>query len=440
MKVKLCFLILLAMVTFPSSVTGQRSWSLSDCVSYAIEHNVDVKMRENDVDLKRNSVASVRSQFLPAVTADVSQQWTVGRSVSPIDNTYQTTSNSSTPIGVALNQPILAAFGVARDLAASKYGLSASVAQLQLAKMETELAVTAAYLQLIYCEDVVDVNRYQVDRDSLLKQRIEAMRSIGKATVGDVCEIQAQLSNDMTELIRSKSDLLVSKLSLLQVMGMDYDVDFRYERNVGEMADAMGDDMPSCVFEDFVSRHPSILHGSFLLSAYDEQLKRLKIGKLPKLDMVLAYYNSLYYVKGFDNRPLGEQFVNNGSFYLGFNLSVPLFDGLANRNSRKKKEIEIKGMQLQLEKTSKEVGAVVQRLMLEATAAHELYRYAQMAQKDIEVLDAKMLVRYENGKATVFELNQTRINYLKAVCNTSQAKSQYLLKLKQLEIFKKYCE
>ena len=63
MKVKSFFLLFLATVTFPFGVMGQRVWSLSDCVSYAIEHNVDVKMRENDVDLQRNSVASVRSQF-----------------------------------------------------------------------------------------------------------------------------------------------------------------------------------------------------------------------------------------------------------------------------------------------------------------------------------------------------------------------------------------
>ena len=69
---KITTLLFLMFLTF--HVQAQKVMTLQECIAYALEHNVELKQRAIDVDLRKQDVYESKNRFLPDVKAEVSEQ------------------------------------------------------------------------------------------------------------------------------------------------------------------------------------------------------------------------------------------------------------------------------------------------------------------------------------------------------------------------------
>lgn len=79
-------------------------WSLDSCISYAVEHSLQVRQRIVEVRQGNVEVSSAKSGYLPTLGAQVSQGWNIGRGLTS-DNTYADRNTSNTQWGVNLSLP-----------------------------------------------------------------------------------------------------------------------------------------------------------------------------------------------------------------------------------------------------------------------------------------------------------------------------------------------
>ena len=73
------FPLLLALLTLPAR--AQDTWSLERCIDYALEHNVDIRKQEIGIAAKQIELTRRRLDHLPALNAQIAQEYNWGRSV-----------------------------------------------------------------------------------------------------------------------------------------------------------------------------------------------------------------------------------------------------------------------------------------------------------------------------------------------------------------------
>ena len=84
MMKRLIYLFLLPAIGY-----SQHLWTLDECISYALEHNISVQ--RSAVDLKATDIdlLQARGAFLPSVNASAQYGLNEGKNVNPVTNQYE---------------------------------------------------------------------------------------------------------------------------------------------------------------------------------------------------------------------------------------------------------------------------------------------------------------------------------------------------------------
>ena len=90
--------------------TTPQTWTLRQCIDYAIEHNIDIRQTANEAEQNKISVNTAKWARLPNLNGGISQGWSWGRTASPKDNSYSDTNSSSTGVNLSTNVPCQAQF------------------------------------------------------------------------------------------------------------------------------------------------------------------------------------------------------------------------------------------------------------------------------------------------------------------------------------------
>ena len=141
------------------------------------------------------------------------------------------------------------------------------------------------------------------------------------------------------------------------------------------------------------------------------------------------YYSSL-------NRSFSQQMDNNFKKYVGFNLSVPIFNRFATRNRVRTARLQQENYSLQLDNTKKTLYKEIQQAWHTALASESKYTSSSTATNASAESFKLMSEKYDNGKATAVEYNEAKQNLMKAQSDELQAKYEYLFRTKILDFYK----
>ena len=66
-------------LTAVSQQAFAKEWSLQECIDYALENNLSIKLREQDLVSGQLNVEESRNAFLPRLSGSVGQSFNFGR-------------------------------------------------------------------------------------------------------------------------------------------------------------------------------------------------------------------------------------------------------------------------------------------------------------------------------------------------------------------------
>ena len=97
--------ILIGWLVWAAGASAQ-SWSLDDCMKYAVEHATEVKREVMNARQRKQDYQHAVAGFLPTVTGGVQGQYAWGRNIDPETNTYNnvTTFNNYYQLYAELNE------------------------------------------------------------------------------------------------------------------------------------------------------------------------------------------------------------------------------------------------------------------------------------------------------------------------------------------------
>ncbi|WP_430614001.1 TolC family protein [Flavobacterium sp. JP2137] len=453
-----------------ASYGQQHNWTLQECVSYALDHNIDIKQIDLDVERAAIGKQGAWGSFLPTLSAQSSHSWTLGLNQNITTGLLENQTTQFTSAGVDVGIDIFKGLQNQNQLLKARLSVLSSKYQSQKMREDVALNVINAYLQIIFNKELNKTNQAQLTYENQQLLRSQELVAAGVVPAGDLLDIKATVASTQQKLIAAENNLLISRLALAQLLHIDdfqsFDIaDQAYEVAVSEVLFKSAEEILeqakisqidlrlAQTKVDIAEREVAISRGVFLPSirgfyslatraAYNDRIvgqtldpnfPTRVIGVVENTNQNVVQPNMLPIISGPES--LFDQFDNNMGQSFGVGISIPIFNGWSARNN-----VRMNKVNLEQTKNEKEVADLKLK-----QAVYTAYTDTQSALKSFEAakvtLEARNLSldyakeRYEVGLMNIFELNQVQTLAVNAQSEVLRAKYDYIFKTKILEYY-----
>ena len=435
---KISILIILV-VLFRSDLSAQeKQWSLRECCDYAIEHSISIKQQQNQRRQQELQLSTAKNSRLPDLSASMGQNFSFGRGLTS-ENVYSNTNTSNTSLGVNTSVPLFTGFQIPNQIKLAKLNLEGATADLEKAKNDIRMKVAEAYVQILYDMELSDVARLQIDIDSAQVARLEAFVKNGKAAEAELSQQKATLANSRLTATQADNNYRLAVLTLTQLLELPTPEGFTIVRpDISEIMGLTGlaGLTPDLIYAEALGIKPEILSQQLKLKGYEHSIKIAQAANYPTLSLNGGLGTNYYTTSGFESDGFGSQLKNNFSQSIGLNLSIPIFNRFKTRNNIRSARIDHENQQLQLENTKKTLYKEIQQVYYNALNAQTREKSSEEAVQSTKDAFQLMQAKYENGKATITEFNESKNNYLKSESNLVQARYENLYQHALLDFYR----
>lgn len=421
-----------------SAASAQKAWSLRECCDYAIEHSIPIKQQENQRRQQEVQLSTSRNSRLPDVSASLNQNFSFGRGLTA-DNTYSNTNTSSTSLQLGANMPLFTGFQIPNQIKLNQLNLEAATADLEKAKNDIRMKVAQAYVQILYDMEISEVAHRQIDIDSMQVVRLQAFVKNGKASESELSQQRATLANSRLLATQADNNMRLAILTLTQLLELPTPDGFSVVRP--ELADVSADiaaaiPSPDIIYAEALGIKPEIAAQQLKLKGTEHNIKIARAGYYPTLSLSGGMGTNYYTTSGFKSDNFSTQLRNNFSQYIGLNLNIPIFNRFQTRNSIRTAKIQRENQQLQLDNTKKTLYQEIQKVYYNTLNALSKEQSSLEAVKNTQTAFNLMQAKYENGKATITEFNESKNTYLKSESELVQARYENLYQHALLEFYR----
>jgi outer membrane protein len=424
-----------------------KKWTLKECVDYAIENNINIQQSQLDNELIAIDKKDAIGNFLPSVNANASHNWNIGLNVNPLTNILETQTFQNT--GIGLNVGVDIYNGLQNQNRLRRSNLARIAGQYQLTKMKDDISlnVANAYLQILFNIENLKVQEEQLENNNKQKVRTQTLVDAGSVPRGDLLDMTATVATSEQAVVVAKNALLISKLSLAQLLQLDEFESF-------DVAEA----------DYFLTESEVMLQSpNAIYDKAKEERMELKIARA-NLDVAQkdidiargAFQPSLRGFYSFSSRatnsdrfsqdingdliargpaPIFDQFSENKGNAFGFQLSVPILNGFAVRNSVERSKVSFKRSQVAVSQQEIDLKRNVFTAFTDANGALNAYEAAVKAVEARRESYKYAQERFDVGLLNAFDLNQSQTLFSNAESDVIRTKYDYIFRVKVVEFY-----
>ena len=434
-------LVLLVSLVGLDAQAETKQWSLRECCDYAVDHNISIKQQQNQCRQQELELSTAKNSRLPDLSASAGQNFSFGRGLTA-ENTYSNTNTSSTSFSLGTTVPVFTGFKIPNQIKLNQLNLEAATADLEKAKNDIRLQVAEAYVQILYDMEIADVAHRQIEIDSAQVERLQAFVKNGKAAEAELSQQKATLASSRLTATQADNNTRLAILSLTQLLELPTPDGFSIVRpNISELSELsdysrLSGLTPDAIYAEALGVKPEILSQQLKLKGMEHSIKIAKADNYPTLSLSGGLGTNYYTTSGFKSDAFGEQLKNNFSQYIGLNLNVPIFNRFQTRNNIRSARINQENQQLQLDNTKKTLYKEIQQVYYNALNAQTKEKSSEEAVQSSKDAFELMQAKYENGKATITEFNESKNNYLKSESDLVQARYENLYQQALIEFYR----
>ena len=400
-------------------------WTLDACIQYALDHNLTVKQSELVKSQREVELNTAKNSVWPAVQGSASQSFSFGRGLSE-DNTYVSSNTANTSFGIGGSMNLFTGLRVKNNIEMGRLNLEAATADCDKAKEDIRIAVTQAYMQILYQMEVCEVAKLQIAIDSAQVERLTALYELGKIGPAEVSSRKSTLAQSRLTYTQAHNSLMSATLEMTQLLELETPDGFVIVKP--ELDNAIPDVLPSPeqIYQQALSHRAAIKAEEIRTDYAKTNIALAKSGWYPTLSMSGGLVTDYYALLGRTSKGFGEQLRDNFSPYVGISLNVPIFDRLETRNNVRMAKLQLESQQIQAENVKKTLYKDIQQAYFNAVASKEKYVSSQVAETSAkEAFDLETAL-YEAGKSTGTAFNEAKSNYMQSSANLAQAECEFL--------------
>ncbi len=449
-----------------SAHAQNKKWTLKECINEALEKNITLNQNELNDEINKINYNQSKANLYPNLNFNDGHALYFGHSINPSNNQYAKQNYSeNTP---ALSSSVTLFNGSRNFNLIEENKLIYQAGNLDIEKMKNDLTlnVIAAYLQVLYEYEAVNIIQYQENATSEQVTYTQKYVAVGNKPQSSLFQIQAQLAANKAAKVNADNQLQLAKVVLMQIMQMPLTNDFEVELPdsssiipVPVLASSID------IYNTAASVLPNVKSAKVKTDAAIAALKVTKAELIPKLTLsggLYTYYSSLSstlhtteqiqtigYLKdnpseqvvgpvGVTNTsgyPLFNQFKDNFGQSIALNLSIPIFNNLQFKSDIKKAHLAIKNAQLNESLAGNMLRQAIEQAYTDQLGASKTYMATKEQMQYEEKYYNDLQKQLKQGMATMTDYLVAQNNYYGAVVSNVQAKYQYMFKSKVLAFY-----
>ncbi len=420
--------IIILLMTVRLSFANAQSWTMMECMRYAVEHNHEIKRATLDLDNYEAAKTGSIGRFLPAVDAAVGAQYNFGRAIDPETNTYTDVSTYYNGYSLQASLPLFDGFNRLHALRAAKAGVLLGHQLLRQQQDQTALNVLQAFVNVAYYEGMVRMAEEKVEETTLLLRQVRLWEEVGRKSAADVAQVEAQQAEADYELTRQKNLYDSAILELKKDMAYPLSEELKVKSEV--FTDNHGD--RTLILSADSSLCP--LHSSLEIARYQMEVSKhewhqARASLFPSLSLGAGLSTTYYHTMHTPSATtFSNQLKNNMGEYVGATLSIPLFNRLQTLTSIRKAKNNYMAARESLEQKKLEL----EKLSREARQDWQGYlrQTMQMEKKVTADSMAYHLTRrqFEEGLSTAIDLHTTSTQLLQSKATLLQCRMMAMVK------------
>lgn len=438
------FIVLFGLSTHAQS----KKWTLEECIKYAIQNNISIKQTELDTKTAEIDKKGAVGNFLPSLNANASHSWNIGLNQDITTGLLRNQTTQFTSAGANVGIDIYK--GLQNQNTLRKANLSIVAAKYQLLKMQEDIAlnVANAFLQVLFNKENLKVQQQQLAINQKQYSRSEELVKAGSVPRGDLLDIKATVASNNQNVINAENTLLISKLSLAQLLQLkefdSFDVvdgtDIKDENNI--MAQT-----PTAIYEKAKESRTELKIAKTNLEIAEKNVAIAKGAFQPTLQGFYSFNSRVSYadVPAFDSSgniigtkspsPFFTQFSDNKGQSFGAQLSIPIFNGFSTKNNLERTKVSLEKSKIALEQKDLDLQRNVYTAFTDAKGALNAHESSIVALEARQEAYNYAKEKYAVGLMNSFDFNQSQTLLTNAQSEVLRTKYDYIFKIKILEFY-----
>jgi len=465
-KSKLLVFLLFGMVF---QAFGQHDWSLEDCITYAMENNIQIKQTVLNTEYNDNLLKQSRLGQIPNLNGSANYTFSWGRALD--QTTYQFTEDqqiNSISLGVSSSVNLFNGLRVRNTILQNELNLMASYEDVEKVKNDISLNIAAAYLSILFNRELLAVTESQLEITGQQVERTRKLVDAGKLAEGSFLEIQAQYASEELNLVNADNQLMISLLNLQQTL--DLPIDTAFDVIIPELADPDENPMVVSAIQVYLiaeQEMPQIRSAELTMESSEKGLKIAEGGRYPQL-YLSGNFNSGYsdirekvvgqqtpvavpigITDGGENvnsypqqfpiygaYPFFEQMRDNTSAGVGLGLSIPIFNGWQVNTSIANARIQLESSQLELQSRKLTLYASINQAYADALAALKKFKATEQALVSMQESFKYTEKKFEVGLVNTVDYNTSKNQLTATQSDLLQAKYDFIFRIKILNFYR----
>ena len=434
---------------------AQKKWTLKECVDHALEHNISLKQSMLDIDLAKQDVINAKGNFMPSLSANASQNFNFGSFIGQDGSRIKSDSRGNS-FGINSGVTIFNGFRNLNTYKQAKLGVEASQLQLSILQDDISLTVVNSFLNILFNKENLKIAKEQLTISLNQRDQITSQVEAGIKPRSDLFDIDATIASNRESIVNAENSLDLSLLSLsqnLQVSPVDFDIE---EVQINLTSVSMAYSSTGEILSHALDNRAEIKNAELNIENSDFGVKLAQSAYAPSLSFGAGLGSSYQHKQGESdvrseyvmdpNNPrsiietivpygFNAQIENNLGYNLGFNLSVPIFNGFKTKANVSKAKINREKSILNLEQAKLKLTTTVTQAYADAKASLKQYQASLSSVASLEESFKNVQNKFNFGAATSFEVEQVRGRLVNAKSNLINSKYNFVFRSKVLDFY-----
>ncbi|MFR9626070.1 MAG: TolC family protein [Rikenellaceae bacterium] len=422
--------IITMLLTSWSSLSAQSRMDIEAAMAYAVENNLDVESQrvsnENDKVEQKVAVASL----FPSLSANSSISNSYGRSIDPETNAYGSNSYINNSYGVSGSVTLFGGLAKINALKASRLRVEMGGEELQQIKDERALQVMRLYYDAIYYLTSVELMKDQLEASRQVLQYTQKLSELGLKSEVDVALATAEVAKYELQHTQQEGQYSETILDLKEAMNYPLQDDF-------EVIDNTANGVARCGNGFDIESDPDIRVAKMELLESELNLRQIRGGYLPTVSLYGGFNTN--YFRQLDaesaQRIFSDQLRDNQGYYVGLNLSVPIFNGLSRRGSVAQSRNSLRIAQIDLSKKRIYITKYIEQVEMWSTTSYKEYTSAERKIEAYDLANRAMMQRYREGLVDIIDLQESANDLLLSKVERLRAWLNYQIYITSLNFY-----
>jgi len=417
----------------------ENSWSLDDCISYALENNIQLKREQLSAKTSQNNYLNSKLQVLPSLNGFSNANYHWGKTFSYDELAYVDQNYMDFSFGVQASIELFNGLQKLNTIQQNKYNVLSSLESVEAIKNEITLNIAATFLQILLNKELLTLAREQHEVTRLQVVRAEKLVEVGNEAKGSLLEMQAQEALEKSNVINVSNNLKISILTLAQLLNLDsigsFDVEIPEILEVDENLVLIS---PESIFTEAELFMPFVKSAEYGLKSQKEGLSIARGTRYPSLLMrftEFSRYNELAGLPGVDEYLFKDQISDFENKQLSLQLNIPIFNNWNVQNRISNAKVAFEDSKLYLDLAKQTLHENIQQAHANAAAALENYFAMKESVNSNQEAFTYSEERFNVGMLNSVDYNLAKNNLTRAQSDFLQAKYDYIFKTKILDFY-----